>query len=1124
MKSKYILLFTLFALLFCVCAHANQEKKNVLYLNSYHNGYSWSDNILSGIQEVMEKSGYIVDLRIEYMDTKNRYDPRIEEMLHDYYKYKFNDRKFDAVIVSDDNAFDFILRYRDELCPGVPVVFCGINAFKSEQIEGQEKITGIIEDIEIKDNLELALRLHPDKKRMVVIGDDSVTGKAIIGRIKGIMPIFEGRLSAEYWTGFELPQLKRAASEVGEDTLLFFSPFYRRFHQQRYAVEEIISHLFETTDTPIYSSWAFLLGHGILGGELTSGLTHGKTAGEMAVRIIGGTDPSEIPIVSNLQNPYRFDHRVLEKFGIDRSKLPEGSTVINEPYRFYKLNRSLVWGIVFGMLFLMIMLFFLVVNIMSRRSFEERLKDQLSFLRILMDTIPIPIYFKDTEGRYKGCNTAFEEWFRVKREELTDQDDSFLLPGNPPFLSDDTDRMLLARRGVKIYESKLMHHDGRPRHVVLNKATQLNARNEIIGVVGGIYDIHEIQQARKKLEKTEERYRRIFENAGRGIVLLDLSGGIISVNPAFSKLTGFASTALFMEKVTNIREILVSPEKAKKLQRGLSGGSGVADLELAYLRQDGEVRWGMISARPVHDEQGAFLYIEAIAEDITDRKYLEESKRETLHKLQAVLDNIPQLVFWQDRDLKFMGFNDSFKRFLEGDEEGEEGWYSPLYGPSLAEQMKKMDRDVIRGNTPRFRIKLKIERQKGTFVWLEINKIPLTDHRKNVVGLLSTAEDITRKITLEKELLQSQKMEAMGILSGGIAHDFNNILTSIINSTELALEDIEEGSLTKSDMERVLTASRRGSQLVKQILSFSRSTQEELKVVNIAELLHEALELIRASLPGNIELSERIESGPLLCVCDPSQIHQVIMNLCTNAFQALGEKRGSLAVSLDRVKITQAPGAPGSMVPGDYALLVISDTGPGIPAHIIDRIFDPFFTTKEKGIGTGLGLSVVHGIINGHKGAVNVTSTPDESTTFSIHLPLRKDAAERDKESLDPLQTGSEKILFVEDDEEQRQVIPRVLSNLGYRVKVADNGPMALEIFSQKSNGFDLVITDFDMPGMNGFELAGHMEMLSPDTPVLIVSGRGSAMKLKRTKNIRNIVLKPYNRNAIADEIRNILE
>ena len=333
-------------------------------------------------------------------------------------------------------------------------------------------------------------------------------------------------------------------------------------------------------------------------------------------------------------------------------------------------------------------------------------------------------------------------------------------------------------------------------------------------------------------------------------------------------------------------------------------------------------------------------------------------------------------------------------------------------------------------------------------------------------------------------MLESTKMEAIGTLAGGIAHDFNNILTSIYNSTELALEDIAPDSQTVKDLQRSLKAAERGSQLVQQILTFSRADQEGIRMTDIAAVVEEAVQLISASLPGNIEVRVHIEPGLSPCMADPTQIHQIVMNLCTNSFQALKGAGGEIRIMLNQVGLDENEAELLGILVGPYLKLSISDNGPGIPPEIQDKIFDPFFTTKGKGEGTGLGLAVAHGIIKGHNGAARINSPPGGDTTFDIFLPAGSGDAATAIHASTNVYRGKGRILFVEDDPDQLEIIPRVLRNLGYQVEACNGGRIAQKAIMDTIEPFNLIITDYDMPEVNGIELAEAVREKHPETPI----------------------------------------
>lgn len=418
-----------------------------------------------------------------------------------------------------------------------------------------------------------------------------------------------------------------------------------------------------------------------------------------------------------------------------------------------------------------------------------------------------------------------------------------------------------------------------------------------------------------------------------------------------------------------------------------------------------------------------------------------------------------------------------------------------------------------------------IRRSEKDKVWLKVNRVPLHDHAGEVVGVLSTAEDITENVMLQHKLVETTKMEAIGTLAGGIAHDFNNILTSIINSTELAIEDVPADTMASKDLLRSLKAARRGSRLVKQILTFSRADTGGFKPTQISEVVEEAVNLIEASLPGNIQIKTYIATEMSICEADPTQIHQVVMNLCTNAFQSLKQKGGVLSIDLKQVEVDAKEAVVLDVSPGHYIRLVISDNGPGIDAEILDKIFDPFFTTKQQGEGTGLGLAVVHGIVKGHNGAIRVESIPNQTTKFAIYMPLlAATTATPPNEDLKSYE-GKETILFVEDDEDQLVLIPRVLSQLGYRVLACPNGREACQTITDNHHSFDLIITDYDMPEMTGLQLAEEVARKQPDVPIIVVTGRKPPEDMEtKSLNIKKLIRKPYNKDSISKAIREVLD
>jgi signal transduction histidine kinase/ActR/RegA family two-component response regulator len=387
------------------------------------------------------------------------------------------------------------------------------------------------------------------------------------------------------------------------------------------------------------------------------------------------------------------------------------------------------------------------------------------------------------------------------------------------------------------------------------------------------------------------------------------------------------------------------------------------------------------------------------------------------------------------------------------------------------------------------------------------------------------------KRSLEDQLFQAQKMEAMGTLAGGIAHDFNNILAAIMGHTELALMQLEEPQQAEISLSEVLNASTRARDLVGQILSFSRHTESELKPLQISLIIQEALRLLRATLPTTIAVKKDIRAADSIVIADATQIHQILMNLCTNASHAMQATGGVLTVGLNQEELaldeSHSTGDPATRIALDhYVCLSVSDTGHGIPAHLHERIFDPYYTTKAKGVGTGLGLAVVRGIVQNHGGFIQVRSVVGQGTTFLIYLPRIEGKAQKEIKRLQMVGTGNERILLVDDDPGLAELGAKLLTALGYRAVAWIDSREALRDFRADPDAFDLVITDMIMPGLDGHSLAREMLAIRPGMPVIVYTGFGDVLDPETLLNlgICKILHKPITIYGLAQAIRQVLE
>lgn len=1096
------------------------HKINVLFLNSYNNGYAWSDNILDSVRDTFQRSGKNIYLQIEYMDTKRYHEDKLSKILFDYYKFKFRATQFDLIVVSDNYAYDFVIQYGDELFAETPIVFCGVNDVMPADVPLRNRMTGVLEEFDVEENIALALRLHPGKRRLVVIGDQSLTGVAIANQVRASAHLLPQEIRLEFLDDFTLEELISTVQEAASDSIFFFIPFFKDVGEGVYSAEDLLEVVWRKTGVPLYGAWEFLLGHGLVGGKMVSGFAHGRAAAEMGLRILGGESPASIPVAVSPEEPFTFDYQVLMQLGIKQKLLPPDSVLINEPSPFYSINRHQFWTIIISLLVLTMVLVLLVINIWERKQIEVRIKNQLSFLRTLMDTLPVPLYFTDKAGVIAGINRAFGQWFGVRWE--TDDDLYALNPG----LEAERFAPLLDRR-MHSFEAQIRHGDGSLRSAVLHKAIYADAQGQSAGIVGVIYDISDRKKAEDDLRAAEEKYRSIFENSALGIFRTAPDGTWLVANPALARMLGYANPQELIAQNPNISTLYFQQSDRQRVLELYRQHRGSIEFEVLFRTRAGAIITANLNARAVRGSNDDLCHFEGFVEDITDRKAAELALAASEAMLQLVLDTIPQLVHWKDRQLRIIGANRNFLAYVgQSDLSAIVG---RTYGDVVAnrdeaEEIERLDREVVATNEPRFRLRLETRNAQGEVMWLLINKVPLHGPHGETVGILSTAEDITQTMNLEKQLLQSQKMEAIGTLAGGIAHDFNNILTSIMNSTELAMEDIPEQSLVWKDLERCLKAANRGSRLIKQILAFSRPTQEGFVPTDLRDVVHEAVALIQVSMPRNIRVVADIGELLPLCMADPTQVHQIVMNLATNAFQALGQGGGVISIRLEQMVLTRDDPQLGSLEPGQYTLLRIEDNGPGIDDAIQDKIYDPFFTTKGKGEGTGLGLAVVHGIVRNHGGEIRLSSAPG-LTRFDILLPSIGELCMLPGECAADVVLGTERVAFVEDDEDQLQLIPRVLSQLGYVVHSFQSGVEAIAAICIDGLAVDLVLTDYDMPVMNGYDVARALHQCRPDLPVIMVSGRKRAAEFsQQAENVKLFLRKPYNKEMVARAIRDVLD
>jgi len=691
---------------------------------------------------------------------------------------------------------------------------------------------------------------------------------------------------------------------------------------------------------------------------------------------------------------------------------------------------------------------------------------------------------------------------------------------------------------------------------------EFNEKDECVRATGVTQDITEKKQTETDLQKSGERYRQLVEDISEQVWEVDANGIYTYISPRALDVYGCRPEDVigktpfdFMpaDEAQRVAAIFNTIREAKKPFWKLDNTVQHADGRLLYMETTG---------LPFFDSDGKFMGYRGTSADMTERKQLEKDTQalveSTVGKIGKELFDtvVVKICDWLECDFATIGEITSDRNIkvismvLDGQPVADPSY--PLDG-SPCDEVIRNEYCVFSENVCDLFPKdtglaelgangyvgttLKDQEGKviGVLCGISRNRINTTKQTQNILRIIAArvSAEIEREksekenIKLESQLQQAQKMEAIGTLAGGIAHDFNNILFPIVGHTEILLEDVSKDGPLRDSLNEIYTASLRARELVQQILSFSRQGKSELKLIKIQIIIKEALKLIRSTIPTTISINQNLQPECGAVNVDPTQIHQIVMNLATNAYHAMEENGGELKVVLKEIELSQHEVIPLDLAPGPYACLTVADTGKGMTKDVRDNAFKPFFTTKEKGKGTGMGLSVVHGIVKSMNGSIQLHSEPGCGTEFQIFLPIVKSAFEKqDTQTKEPVIGGSESVLLVDDEKSIIAMGRQALERLGYQVTTRTSGIEALEVFRANPDKFDLVITDMAMPKISGDKLAFELMKIRSDIPVLLCTGFSENMTDEKIKSlgIKGLLIKPMVIKYLAKKIREVLD
>jgi PAS domain S-box-containing protein len=639
----------------------------------------------------------------------------------------------------------------------------------------------------------------------------------------------------------------------------------------------------------------------------------------------------------------------------------------------------------------------------------------------------------------------------------------------------------------------------------------------IIRVHGAFMDISDRKNSEAEAVRAAQEWQRTFDGTNHAIWILDKDFRVLRANKVSEQLFSASQGALIGKHCFEIvHDTDHNATDCPVFNAQKSKERGQMDLQMGD-------RWFEITVDPILDEQGQFDGAVHIINDITRRKQAENERA----RLATAVESIPESVVVTDTVGTVVYVNKGFERttgYTRAEAIGNN--ISRLDGGNQEDIFYKELWDTIgRGEvwTGRFEIK----RKDGSPYMEEATISPIFDDTGRITHYVGVKRDISEQIAVEKRNLQAQKLEAVGTLAGGIAHDFNNMLGIILGFGQMISDDLPEDSPSRENMDQVIIAANRAADLVRQILTFSRMSNENRKPLQMNLIVKEVVKFLRASIPTTICINDDVDSACPKVLADPTQMHQVLMNLCTNAYHAMQEQGGTLNVSLKPFQVEpDFAECHADLSEGPYVVLSVSDTGIGMSQEVLERIFDPFFTTKPQGKGTGLGLATTHGIVATHGGAIRVYSEPGKGTTFHIYLPAIKSESVEAPSSRQPIPGGSERILVVDDEPAMAHTIEKNLKRLGYSAKCMISSIEALEAFRANPYGFDLVMTDQTMPEMTGEKLCREILKLRPEMPIIINTGFSDHMTPEKAKQIgiSGFLMKPAEMRQIAQLVRDVLD
>jgi PAS domain S-box-containing protein len=773
--------------------------------------------------------------------------------------------------------------------------------------------------------------------------------------------------------------------------------------------------------------------------------------------------------------------------------------------------------------------------------------------QLIIDTAPVTIWTARPDGL---CDFVSQRWLDYTGVTLQQALGCCWTKAlHPDDIEPTLGRWRAALTEAKPFEAeiRIRRFDGQYRWFLSRAFPMRDQSGHVLGWAGNHIDIHDRRQAEERLRRSEAYLQEAQRLGHIGCYVHDMSSRITFVSPELLRIFGFCSdndgaSGPCSDREGESQEILIEiPDDGTLLERihpedrpllheikhRSSSEATAYELEYRIVLPDGSIKHCHHVAHPVYAASGQLVEYVGTIMDVTERKRAAEVLQRSENRFRAMVEKSAEGILLMRADRSILYASPSVERMLgytpeELTEQPPMHRVHPDYKQHLVDTWAQLlrDPDHLMGD------EFLTQHKDGSWRWIESTVRNLL-HEPDVQALVANFRDVTERKRaqaererLEQRLRQAEKMEAVGRLAGGIAHDFNNVLAGVLAYGEMLFEEAPGDSPLKRYAHNVLNAASRGRELVEQILAYSRSQRGRRAPVDVVNVVGETLELIRGSLPATIRLESSAPDSPQVVIGDATQLHQVMMNLCSNAIHAM-RAGGTLRVTLGTADVSsERMLSHGALVPGRYVRLIVEDTGSGMDDATVSRIFEPFFTTKDVGQGTGLGLSLVYAIVTDSGGAIDVKSAPKQGSTFTIYLTRADVALAVTEAAAGPLPRGAgERVLLVDDEAPLLAVTAEVLSRLGYDAVSFDDSHSALAAFEAAPGRFDVVVTDEVMPGLTGTGLARALRRRRPDLPIVLVSGYSGPILTQdaMAAGVSELLTKPLQSRDIATTLARVL-